>query len=74
MDEKVKIVVELDKTIVQSAGYIGDIQLTDELWDKMVAEPVSFPMEGFGKTRKKVEIAMAMVAMGHVLKKMENKQ
>ena len=31
MDEKVKIVVELDKATVQGAGYFGNVQLTDEL-------------------------------------------
>ena len=74
MEEKVKIVVELDRTTVQSAGYLGNVQLTDELWNKMVAEPILFPMEVMEEQRKTMEIAMAMVAMGLTLKKMEDKQ
>ena len=69
-----KIVVELDRTTVQSAGYLGNVQLTDELWNKMVAEPILFPMEVMEEQRKTMEIAMAMVAMGLTLKKMEDKQ
>lgn len=74
MEEKVKLVVELDKATVQSAGYFGNIQLTDELWNKMITEPILFPMELMEEQRKVMEVAMAMVAMGLTLKKMENKQ
>ena len=74
MDEKVKIVVELDKATVQGAGYLGNVQLTDELWNRMVAEPILFPMEVMEEQRKAMEVAMAMVAIGLTLKKMEGKQ
>lgn len=74
MEEKVKLVVELDKAAVQIAGYLGNMPLTDELWAKMVAEPIPFPMDGLGEERKKVEIAMALIAIGYVMKKMEDKQ
>ena len=74
MDEKVKIVVELDKATAQGAGYFGNVQLTDELWNRMVAEPILFPMEVMEEQRKAMEVAMAMVAIGLTLKKMEDKQ
>lgn len=74
MEEKVRLVVELDKATVQGAGYFGNIQLTDELWNKMIAEPIPFPMELMEDERKVMEVSMAMVAIGLTLKKMEDNQ
>lgn len=74
MEEKVKIVVELDKEIVQAASYFSNVQFTDELWNRMIAEPILFPMEVMEEQRKNTEIGMAMAAIGVTLKKMEDKQ
>lgn len=43
MEEKVRIVMELDKNVVQTACFLADINLSDEVWQKMVAEPILFP-------------------------------
>lgn len=69
-----KIVVELDKEIVQAASYFSNVQFTDELWNRMIAEPILFPMEVMEEQRKNTEIGMAMAAIGVTLKKMEDKQ
>lgn len=74
MEEKVKIVVELDKEIVQAASYFSNVQFTDELWNRMIAEPILFPMEVMEEQRKNTEIGMAMAAIVVTLKKMEDKQ
>ena len=74
MEEKVKIVVELDKEIVQAASDFSNVQFTDELWNRMIAEPILFPMEVMEEQRKNTEIGMAMAAIGVTLKKMEDKQ
>lgn len=74
MEEKVKLVVELDKAAVQGASYLVNIQLTDELWNKMISEPIPFPMELMEDQRKMMEIGMAIAAIGLTLKKMKDKQ
>lgn len=71
MEEKVKIVIELDKSAVQAAAYLGGTQLTDELWEQMVSEPVNFPVEVMEEQRKEMELGMAMVAIGIGFKRME---
>ena len=34
MEEKVKILMELDKKTVQAAAYLANIDLSDEVWQK----------------------------------------
>ena len=69
MEEKVRIVMELDKNVVQTACFLADINLSDEVWQKMVAEPILFPMELAGEQKKEMGIAMA--ALGLTLQKQE---
>ena len=54
MGEKVRIVMELDKNVVQTACFLADINLSDEVWQKMVAEPILFPMELAGEQKKEM--------------------
>ena len=42
MEEKLKILMELDKKTVQAAAYWANIDLSDEVWQKKVAEPNLF--------------------------------
>ena len=37
MGEKVRIVMELDKNVGQRACFLADINMSDEVWQKMVA-------------------------------------
>lgn len=71
MEEKVKILMELDKKTVQAAAYLANIDLSDEVWQKMVAEPILFPMELAGEQKKEMELGMAMAALGLTLQKQE---
>lgn len=71
MEETVKLIIELDKNTVQAAAYLGGTQLSEELWEQMVSEPISFPMEVMEEQRKEMELEMAMVAIGIGLKRME---
>lgn len=71
MEEKVKVVIELDKNTVQAAAYLGGTQLSDELWKQMLSEPISFPMEVMEEQRKEMELGVSMVAIGIGLKRME---
>lgn len=71
MEEKVKVVIELDKNTVQAAAYLGGTQLSDELWKQMLSEPISFPMEVMKEQRKEMELGISMVAIGIGLKRME---
>ena len=52
MEEKVKILMELDKKTVQAAAYLANIDLSDEVWQKMVAEPILFPTELMEEQKK----------------------
>lgn len=52
MEEKVRIVMELDKNVVQTACFLANINLSDEVWQKMVAEPILFPTELAGEQKK----------------------
>ena len=69
MEEKVRIVMELDKNVVQTACFLADINLSDEVWQKMVAEPILFPMELAGEQKKEMELGIAMAALGLTLQK-----
>lgn len=71
MEEKVKILMELDKKTVQAAAYLANIDLSDEVWQKMVAEPILFPTELMEEQKKEMELGMAMVALGLTLQKQE---
>lgn len=71
MEEKVKILMELDKKTVQAAAYLANIDLSDEVWQKMVAEPILFPTELAGEQKKEMELGMAMAALGLTLQKQE---
>lgn len=71
MEEKVKILMELDKKTVQAAAYLANIDLSDEVWQKMVAEPILFPMELAGEQKKEMELGIAMAALGLTLQKQE---
>lgn len=53
MEEKVRIVMELDKNVVQAVCFLADINLSDEVWQKMVAEPILFPTELMGEQKRK---------------------
>lgn len=56
MEEKVRIVMELDKNVVQTACFLANINLSDEVWQKMVAEPILFPTELAGEQKKEMEL------------------
>lgn len=71
MEKKVKILVELDKNTVQAAAYLVNIDLSDEVWQKMVAEPIPFRTELMEEQKKEMELGMAMVALGLTLQKRE---
>ncbi len=71
MEEKVKVVIELDKKTVQAAAYLVDRELSDEVWQKMVAEPIPFPAEMMEEQRKEMELGMAMAAFAVTIKKQE---
>ena len=51
--KKVRIVMELDKNVVQTACFLANINLSDEVWQKMVAEPILFPTELAGEQKRK---------------------
>lgn len=69
MEKKVKILMELDKKTVQAAAYLANIDLSDEVWQKMVAEPILFPTELMEEQQKEMELGMAMAALGLTLQK-----
>ena len=71
MEEKVKILMELDKKTVQAAAYLANIDLSDEVWQKMVEEPILFPTELMEEQKKEMELGMAMAALGLTLQKQE---
>lgn len=71
MEEKVRIVMELDKNVVQTACFLANINLSDEIWQKMVAEPILFPTELAGEQKKEMELVMAVAALGLTLQKQE---
>lgn len=71
MEEKVKILMELDKKTVQAPAYLANIDLSDEVWQKMVAEPILFPTELMEEQKKEMELGMAMAALGLTLQKQE---
>lgn len=71
MEEKVKVVIELDRKTVQAAAYLADRELSDEVWQKMVTEPILFPMELAGEQKKEMELGIAMAALGLTLQKQE---
>ena len=56
MEEKLKILMELDKKTVQAAAYWANIDLSDEVWQKMVAEPILFPTELMEEQKKEMEL------------------
>lgn len=74
MEEKAKVVIELDKKTVQTAAYLADKELSDEVWQEMVAEPILFPTELMEEQRKEMELGMAMAAIALTIGKMEDKQ
>lgn len=63
--------MELDKKTVQAAAYWANIDLSDEVWQKMVAEPILFPTELAGEQKKEMELGMAIAALGLTLQKQE---
>ncbi len=71
MEEKVRVVIELDKNAVQAAAFWADTQISDELWKQMTSEPISFPMEEMGEQSKEMELGISMLAIGIGLKRME---
>lgn len=71
MEEKVRIVIELDKNVVRTACFLANINLSDEVWQKMVAEPILFPTELAGEQKKEMELGMAIAALGLTLQKQE---
>lgn len=71
MEEKVKVVIELDKKTVQAAAYLVNRELSDEVWQKMVAEPILFPTELMEEQKKEMELGLAVAALGLTLQKQE---
>lgn len=71
MEEKVKILIELDKKTVQAAAYLANINMSDEVWQKMVEEPILFPTELMEEQKKEMELGMAMAALVLTLQKQE---
>ena len=71
MEEKVRIVMELDKNVVQTACFLADINLSDEVWQKMVAEPILFHTELMEEQKKEMELGMEMADLGLTLQKQE---
>lgn len=71
MEEKVKVVIELDKKTVQAAAYLVNINLSDEVWQKMVTEPILFPTELMEEQKKEMELGLAVAALGLTLQKQE---
>ena len=61
--------IELDKKTVQAAAYLANINMSDEVWQKMVEEPILFPTELMEEQKK--ELVMAMAALGLTLQKQE---
>lgn len=63
--------IELDKKTVQAAAYLANINMSDEVWQKMVKEPILFPTELMEEQKKEMELGMAMAALGLTLQKQE---
>lgn len=63
--------MELDKNVVQTACFLANINLSDEVWQKMVAEPILFPTELAGEQKKEMELGMAIAALDLTLQKQE---
>lgn len=63
--------MELDKNVVQTACFLANINLSDEVRQKMVAEPILFPTELAGEQKKEMELGMAIAALGLTLQKQE---
>ena len=55
----------------QTACFLATINQSYEVWQKMVAEPILFPMELAGEQKKEMELGMAMAALGLTLQKQE---
>lgn len=45
--------IELDKKTVQAAAYLANINMSDEVWQKMVEEPILFPTELMEEQKRK---------------------
>lgn len=71
MEEKVRVVIELDKNAVQAAAFLAGTQISDELWKQMTSQLISFPMEVMEEQRREMELGISMVAIGIGLKRMK---
>lgn len=66
MDEKVRVVLELDKECFSSLCFMLDEKLTDEMWQKLTASDVVLQDEFIGSDAKQMKLAFAALAIGHL--------
>lgn len=68
MDEqKVKVVIEIDKACVQSALYLMGDKLTDELWNKLTSKDVYLNTHVLEKNEPNIRLGLACLATAKVL-------
>lgn len=66
-DQKVKVVVELDKECVLSTLFLMGEKLSDEMWQKLVAEPVVINNSDMGDQARDIGIAFSCLALAKVM-------
>ncbi|WP_303180627.1 hypothetical protein [uncultured Butyricimonas sp.] len=70
-ERKVKLEMELDRDSFQSTCFLLGLKLTDEMWEKMIEEPVKLGFEEMGGNVVKSKMTFAALAISKVLRDME---
>lgn len=67
-EEKVKVVLELDKDDIQGTAYLLGVKLTDEMYQKLTVESIPIPTEKMKEgDLKQMKIAFACFALAKVM-------
>ncbi|WP_042367950.1 hypothetical protein [Bacteroides neonati] len=66
-DKKVQVVIELDKECVLSTLFLMGEKLSDEMWQKLVAESVVINDSDMGDQTRDMKIAFSCLALAKVM-------
>lgn len=68
-EEKVKVILELDKDDIQGTAYLLGVKLTDEMFQELIKEPIPIPIDEMKDgDLKQLKIAFSCFALAKVIK------
>lgn len=72
MEQKAKVVFELDRDSVQAACFFMNEKLTDEMWQAIISEEILLSPDDLGGDGHTAKIAFSLIAIAKAVEKIES--